>query len=811
MIPISKKSTLIYKDNVIYSPEIFKKIKLFSSYLHIKKGDRVCILSYNKPEWIYSFYSIWEKGGIPVPIDFMSSVEEIVYILEDSEPKYIFTDETNKKTVENAIKKSKEKPEILIFEQIKEEKKTEEKTVKTEHEDTAVILYTSGTTGSPKGVMLSFENLMSNIKGLEATNIADSTDSTVAILPFHHSYPLMVSMLFPLYIGAKIVFIEKISSEEILKALQDNKISVLIGVPRLYYLFHRKIFSQLNKNVAGKLLFFFAKNINNRTLSRTLFKKVHNVFGGNIKYFVSGGAKLDIEIAKDLWALGFTIIEGYGLTETSPIVSFNPPERIKLGSVGIPIKGVSVRIENGEVLVKGKNVMKGYWNKPEETQKTVKNGWLYTGDLGYLDEDGYLYITGRKKDIIVLPSGKNINPEELEQKILKISDLIKEVAVIYKDEKLTAVIYPDFETVQKENIVNIYETIKWDVIDRLNQELPDYKRISELIIVKKELPKTRLGKIRRFMLKDFIKNLEKPKEVKEPDYPEYQIIKEYLKSITKKEVYPDSHIEIDLGLDSLEKVEFLSFIEQSFGTKISEKELLENPTVEKISLLIKEKRKKIEKTEINWKDIFKQEEKVEISESKLPLIFLKKLLYPVFRLYFRLKIEGVENLPHPPFILAPNHQSFLDGFLIISALPDSILKNTYFLAEEKYFPEGIRKKIGNKFHVLTVNINKDLKGSLLKTASLLKKGKNVVIFPEGARTRDGNLLPFKKSFGILSKELNIPVVPVVISGAFESFPIGSVLPKPYKIKIKFLEPVHPEEKSVDKIVEETYHRIKESL
>lgn len=812
MIPISEKSTLVYGDKNIKFPEIFDQIKVFAGYLDIEKGDRVCIVSYNRPEWIYSFYSIWEKGGIPVPVDFMSSAEEITYILEDSRPKYVFTDSVSKETVEDAVDNSTVKPEVLIFEDIKEKKKVEKKSVKIYPEDTAVILYTSGTTGLPKGVMLSFKNLLSNIKGLEATEIADSTDSTVAILPFHHSYPLTVSMLFPLYIGAKIVFIEKISSEEILKVLQKNRITVLIGVPRLYYLFHRKIFDRINKNPVAKLLFLIAKSINNRSLSKLLFKKVHEVFGGNIKYFVSGGAKLDVDTAKDLWALGFTVIEGYGLTETSPIVSFNPPDRIKLGSVGVPIKGVSVKIENGEILVKGDNVMKGYWNKPEETAKIIREGWLYTGDLGYLDEDGYLYITGRKKDIIVLPTGKNINPEELEKKILKTSDLIEEVAVVYKDGKLTAVVYPNFEAVQKENIVNIKETIKWEVIDKVNRELPDYKRISDFIIVKKELPKTRLGKVRRFLLEDFIKQAgQQPKAVEEPDYPEYRMIKEYLKSITKKEVYPDSHIEIDLGLDSLEKVEFLSFIEQSFGVKVSEKELSENSTVEKISQFVKEKKKKLEKTEINWGDILKQEVKIDISESKIPVLTLKKVLYPVFKMYFRLKVEGTENVPEPPFIIASNHQSLLDGFLIISALPDNLLKDTYFLAEEKYFPEGIKKNTGKKFHVLTVNINRNLKESLLKTASLLKKGKNVVIFPEGARTRDGKLLPFKKFFGILSKELSIPVVPVVICGAFDAFPIGSLFPKPKRIKIKFLEPVYPDKKSADRIVEETYQKIKENL
>lgn len=810
MVNISKNSRLVYSGKVIHWEEIQKNIERFSSLLDIKKGDRVCIYSYNRPEWIYSFFGIWKQGGIPVPIDFMSTPEEIGYIINDCEPKFIFTSQDKVENIEKALKIAKSKVQIIVFENLLEEKR-KKKSSETNEEDIAVILYTSGTTGEPKGVVLTFKNLLSNIKGLEATNIADEKDSTIAILPFHHSYPLMVSMLFPMYIGAKIVFIKEITPEEILSTLQQEKITVLIGVPRLYELFHRRIFTQINQHSLAKLLFKTVKTVKSQKAGRIIFKKVHSVFGGNIKYFVSGGAKLDMEVAKDLWTLGFKIIEGYGLTETSPIVSFNPPDKIKLGSVGKPIKGVKVKIVNDEILVKGDNVMKEYWRKPEETKKIIKDRWLYTGDIGFLDEEGYLYIEGRKKDIIVLPSGKNINPEEIEKKLTKISDIVKEAAVIYKDGRLIAVIFPDFDNIKRKGIINLEETIRWNIIDKLNQTLPDYKKISGFKIVKRELPKTRLGKIRRFLLEDFLKEPEKKSsKIKQPSDTEYIILKEYLEKVSKTDIHPDSHIEIDLGLDSLEKVELLSFIESTFGVEINEKELAERNTVYSIFELIKEKKKKIETTPVNWKKILSQEIEIDITENPYPLIITKKILKPVLKLYFGLQISGINNLPEGNFIIAPNHQSLLDGFFVISALPDKVLKNTYFLAEETYFPEGIKQKIGKMFHVLTVNINKDLKGSLQKTASLLRKGKNVVIFPEGARTRDGRLLPFKKAFAILSKELGVPVVPVAISGAFEAFPIGSKFPKPHKIKIEFLKPVYPEG-DIDNIVSKTQKRIQEKL
>jgi len=812
MINIDLHAKLIYGREVIQSSGIDQKASVFASRLKINKGDRVCIYAYNRPEWVYSFFGIWKKGGIPVPVDFMSTPEEISYIINDCEPAYILTTQDRTENVQEALKKARHKPEILQFEDLTEGKDIPLGDIKTSPEDTAVILYTSGTTGEPKGVMLTFKNLLSNINGLKATNIANHSDSTLAILPFHHSYPLMVSMLFPLHIGATVVFLKTLSPEEILKNLQEHKITVLVGVPRLYQLFHRKITEEINKNPLAKILLFFSRKVGSLKLGRLIFRKVHTTFGGNIKYFVSGGAKLDEEVARDFWAMGFKVIEGYGLTETSPIVSFNPPDRVKIGSAGKPIKGIQVKTEDGEILVKGDNVMKGYWKKPEETSKVIKNGWLYTGDLGFIDTDGYLFITGRKKEIIVLPSGKNINPEELEQKILKISDLVKEAAVIYKNGKLTAVIYPDFEKLTQLGVVNIEETIRWNVIDKLNRKLPDYKRINSFVIVKKELPKTRLGKIRRFMLESFLEEKKTFEEIKQPDFKEYRILKNYLEKITGRPVSPQNHIEIDLGMDSLEKLELLTFIEKSFGVSISENELAKFPTVEKLSYHIKDKRKKAEEAPPpDWSEILSSIKKVDIYHTEKPLLFLKKVLQPVFKTYFKLKIHGTENIPDGNFILAPNHQSFLDGFLIIASLPDDVLKNTYFLAEETYFPEGFIREVGKRFHVLTVNINKDLKGSLSKTAYLLKNGKNVVIFPEGARTRDGRLLPFKKSFAILSKELGVPVVPVVIKGAFEAFPIGSKFPKPKRISLYFLKPIEPDDRGIEAIVEETYKTIKDTL
>lgn len=802
-----ENTAFIYRGEKISYNQLRENISKLSSLLKINQEDRVIILSENSPYWVCALFAVWCKGGIAVPVDFMSSREDIEYFLQDCKPSMVITSKDRYQIVRGIDGL----PETLVVDGLDFNNLTPFECKNSFSGDrTALILYTSGTTGKPKGVVLSFDNLLSNIESVEKVGIATSRDKTLAILPFHHSYPLMVSLLIPLRLGATVVFLDKLTPEDILKKFQDYEISILVGVPRLYSLFHRRIFDRINSNKLLKTIYRVVKLTGSQGVGRFVFKKVHQQFGGNVKYFVSGGSKLDLDVAKDLWTLGFKVVEGYGLTETSPIVSFNPPDKIKLGSVGKVIEGVEVKIKDGEILVKGRNVFKGYYNRPEETSEAFEDGFFRTGDLGYIDEEGYLYITGRKKEIIVLPNGKNVNPEEIENQILKEFPIVKEVAIVQRNGQLFAILYPDYEVVKRERIVNLYQTIKWNVVDKYNLKAVPYKKINGFTIVNRELPKTRLGKIRRFMLDQFLVKEQETRQVSEPEDDLYQQIKTYLKNYTGVTPYPDSHIEIDLGLDSLGKVEFITFLESSFGLEIPEDFLLDNPTVEKVYLSIKDKVSKVEVSEVDWSKILNQDVKVEFCENCLTL-YMKPLLKMVFKLYNRLSVKGLENIPTSPVIFAPNHQSYLDGFLLTASLPSNVLKKTYFLAEESYFQSTLRRFIARKSGIVLVNINRNLRESLLRSATVLKRGKNIVIFPEGARTRDGTLLEFRKSFAILSKELSVPVIPVVIKGAFESLPIHATIPKPSTISVEFLKPVYPEGKDYNQIVMEVYNLIRDRI
>ena len=359
------------------------------------------------------------------------------------------------------------------------------------------------------------------------------------------------------------------------------------------------------------------------------------------------------------------------MTETSPIISYTPKNDIVPDSAGRVIKDVEVKIaDDSEILVKGRNVMKGYYKNPEATAEIIdKDGWLHTGDLGKLVND-YLYITGRKKEMIVLSNGKNINPIEIETKISSMTNLISEIVVTEYNSILTAVIHPDFEKVKEEKIDNIYENLKWEVVDKYNQKTPDYKKILDVKIINEDFPKTKIGKIKRFMIADMLDGkIEKQKRKPEPDFEEYNKIKKYLVGIKEKEVYFDSHIEIDLGMDSLDMVEFQHFLDLNYGIK-EENLISKNPTLLELANYIRDNRNQEKIGNLDWKEIINKDTKADLPSSSFVAVIFKFLSFILFKTFFRVKVKGKEKIEtEKPTIFVANHQSFLDGFLFNYSVP----------------------------------------------------------------------------------------------------------------------------------------------
>lgn len=815
-----KKTAVTYEDRKISYVDVIKYVNYYSDFLKIDKADRVALMMENRPETIFSFLSIWNKQGIAMSLDAGYTAEQLAYVFNDSKPKYIFVSEKTKKVAEEANNIVGNFVEILDVDNIvlPNDYISPKETLDVDsEEDVAIISYTSGTTGNPKGVMLTFGNIMANIKGVSAVNLVNENDIILAMLPYHHILPLSFTLILPFYYGIPIVLLGEISSTSLKKALNDHKVSVIIGVPRVWEMLDKAIMAQINKSSLAKFMFKLAQKTNSMALRKIIFSKIHKGFGGNVRLMVSGGAKIDKNILEDFTYLGFRIIQGYGMTETAPIISFNVPGRERPDTVGEVIPDVEVKFaSDDEILVKGKNVMKGYYMKEEATKEVFdEDGWFHTGDLGKMDGN-HLVIIGRKKEMIVLSNGKNINPADIETTIIKSTDLIKEIAITEYNDQLLAIIYPDFDEIVAKKIVNIKEAIKWEVIDKYNVNAPNYKKIHDIKIVKEELPKTRLGKIRRFMLKDLLENnsdeqtkkevkksVEVPVEMKE----KFDKIAKYINEIHQKEIALDSHIELDLGFDSLDIVEFMNFINSTFSINLNEEEFVEHKTISSIIELISKKAEKGTDKNENLKKIIENDRDVKLPNSAFYAKLLKFIFSPIFKFYFKFKASGKENIKEGAGIIVGNHQSFLDAFMVNNSFTNKELSNNYYIATALHFKSKTMKYLANNGNIILVDVNKNLKNTLQAASKVLKTGKKLIIFPEGARTRDGELQEFKKTFAILAKELNVPIYPFVLKGAYEAFPYNQKFPKKHDLTVEFLERIEPENKTVEEIVEETRNKI----
>ena len=806
-----------FEDRKINYTELVNNVKYFSeNVIPAEKEDFGLILMENRPEWIYTYFALWDRKAIPIALDSTSSSKEILYVLGDSNPKFIICSNESEKNVREAVSMY-EKGEITVINvdnyPIDENKlevirNSNFELENPEGDSIATMLYTSGTTGSPKGVMLTFNNLSSELEGLEKKDLLEPTDQILALLPFHHVLPLTATVLIILQHQASMVFVKKIASKEILEALDKNNVTALVGVPRVFKLFYDGIKQQIDSKFITRTIYKLMTKIKSFKMRRKVFAKVHEKFGGKLTFIVSGGAKLDPEIGEFYETLGIYVQEGYGLTETSPVIAVNTREGRKIGTVGKKLDNIEAKIVDEELWVKGPIVMKGYYNKPEKTAEVItEDGWFKTGDLASIDDEGYITIRGRRNSMIVLSNGKNIDPEKLENKVIEKSKrLIKELGIFGHNDKLVAIIVPDLLECRKQGITNIKAYVK-NIVEDYNLTVHNYEKILDYKLYEEELPKTRVGKLRRFMLPElYLKTNIKKKKVEEPDNEVYKLLKDYIKKLKGIEAQPEENLELEIGMDSLDIVEFFAYVENSFGIQLDEEKFSEISNLKSLSEYINEKATKIESGEVDWKKIIDAAPPVE-EKNRWATRVLRPLFDLTIKLYFRLKRVNRDKLSDKPQIFVSNHQSFIDSLVLGSLLPAGILYNTVFLAIDWYFKKGILKLLVSHGNVVLIDINKNIRKSVEEIAANVKAGKNVLIFPEGARTKDGKVAEFKKVFAIIAKELNVDVQCLGIKGAFEAYSRYMKFPKPKKIEVAVLEKFKPEG-TYDEIVEKARNIIK---
>jgi long-chain acyl-CoA synthetase len=491
------------------SSNVYKLAKILKE--NINDGDRCLLVSENRPEWLISDLAIMLANGITVPAYTTYTENDYKYLIEDCQPSVIIVSNNEMyKKLKNIIKEKVFIKKVITFDKIEgvnenkyldfdsiakrnllENEKIKNSNLK--RTSTACIIYTSGTGGNPKGVILSHGGILNNLEGAceILKPLIDKRPAFLTWLPLSHSYEHTVQFA-QIAVGAKVFYAEKI--EKLLDNISEAKPTIMTAVPRFYQNLYNKINMNMKKakGLKAKLIkatiylgkkdllkqkMNFSEKLMNSIVSALVRKKVKKQFGGNLKAFVSGGGALDKEIGEFLNAIGLPTLQGYGLTETSPVVSCNPIHKIRVETVGPPFKGNQVKIaEDGEILVKGENVMLGYWNKKEDTEKVLKDGWLYTGDIGEIDSDGYLKITDRKKDIIVSAGGDNISPAKIENQLANSPAI--EQSMVYGDGKnyLVALIVPSKEFKENKEKIN-------EIVNKINQNLTLVEKIKKFNLI----------------------------------------------------------------------------------------------------------------------------------------------------------------------------------------------------------------------------------------------------------------------------------------------------------------------------------------
>ena len=841
-------------------------------------GARIAILADNHPRWVAVYLGIIAAGHTTVPLDTALHADQVAKLLADSGSSLLFCDSKHGSVGQDAVAL---RPIPIVSTDASDGRQTSANDTPTSRlpdrstrptqtgaatdldgilalgpgdfaphpssdGDLVSLLYTSGTTADPKGVMLTHANFLGEVDAVFSWFELGPNDALLGVLPLFHVLSQMANLLLPLVKGSRVVYLETLNTTELLRALPERKITAFAVVPQFFYLIHERIFKEISRR--GRLVETMLRTLMTVTVftrkfgwnpGKIFFPKIHNLFGHHMRYLVTGGSRFDPAIAHDFYALGIDVLQAYGLTETCGGAFATLPGNNVIGSVGPPLPGVEGKIIDpqpvegiaepvGEVAIRGRIVMKGYWNRPDATAEAIKNGWLHTGDLGYFDRNGNLFITGRKKDVIILSNGKNIYPEEVEAHYLK-SPYIKEICVMGLErqagdptsDQLHAVVVPNFERLRERKIVNAKEVIRFDIED-LSAQLPSTKRIASYEIWPSDtLPRTTTRKLKRFQIERMVRENQgrtadrapapdEPRSAEESAWLADEEVQRALRVIREavrsrpSAIRPADNLELDLGLDSMQRVELLVALEQELGGSVEESRLAEVYTVRELVDLVRASASSGTKTPApkfaGWQVVLAEppEDPQALSLARRQLL-REQVWYLLTRMAamfaydrFHLRVSGLEKLPgHGPFLLCSNHQSFIDGAILSSVLPWTVFQDIFFVGTSEIFGHGFLRILARWLRIILVDPDANLIPAMRAGAYGLRHGRVLVLYPEGERSIDGTPKTFKKGAAILSLHLQVPIVPVAIEGFHEAWPRGKGFQKFAPLWIRFGDPIHP--------------------
>ena len=775
----------------------------------IKPGDRVLLIGENSPDWVLGYFAILCAGAIAVPLDQLISVEELAPICKIAAPAAVLRSSAVHKRLGSALGDAHPKLIELDLAELSRpfilRGAAQTPPAPPERKALASIVFTSGSTGAPKGVMLSHGNFAAEVAMLSRVFSLGADDVVLSLLPLHHAFEFTCGMLLPLASGATIVYPLEVDAKALSRTLADVRPTALIGVPAVWEAVHRRIVDE----VEGRGPFFHAAFDNLRDLNRRLdansglnfgsivFRQVHSALGGRLRLAVSGGSALPHRVAEFFNDIGIPLLEGYGLTEAAPVLSVaRPDEPLRVGAVGRPLNGVEIKLmpatgSIGEIVAHGPNVMQGYYRNEAATAEVLRDGWLHTGDLGRLDDDGRLYIVGRAKEVIVDSGGNNIYIEELEE-IYGRSEYVKEMAVVGlkvgQGEQVAALVVPAYARGESRRAVE--DRLRTD-FDKVARELSAHKRIRILRFTDAEMPRTRTRKIKRADVAAMLRRmLEVRTSVADAANSEVETwLAEALAAVATEPVNisPATRLIEDLGLDSLALAEVGELIGERAGREIAPEEIADLRTVADLQILAAQPGGNGRQRVPSYAK-FAEPYTVHLPS---PLKWIGRLAVrgaerAIFDGWLKPKILGRGNVPaNRNFIVVANHSSHLDFSLVgyaLGAIGDDL---RVLAAKDYFFNTPARRFLAANFtSMMPFDRERAQLESLEDALAELAQGRSVLMFPEGTRSADGEIHEFKSGAGFLALRSRCDVLPVLIRGTHDVMGKGSLVPRRHPVEVR---------------------------
>lgn len=786
--------------------------------LGIARGESVALIGANSPEWVVAFWGIVAAGATAMPLDPQIGEDDLCRMLDGVGCRVVFT------TVAHAgrafARDPGRRPILLDAHESIGGSGTGEAGLlpASATDDVAVLVFTSGTTGTPKAVPLTHANLLANLSGLATERLAGPGDRALLPLPLHHVYPLTVGMIVGLASGAALIFPAGLSGPQLRTALRLGRATIMIGVPRLYSALVagiRQAAAPRHGLVSAALpallrVCAWIAGLTGYRPGRLLFARVHRELAPDLRMMISGGAALDPDVATTLTGLGWEVLSGYGLTETAPILAFTRRGRTPRGSAGLPLPGVALRIAahdatgQGEVQARGANVFSGYRGAAAATRTAfTADGWFRTGDLGSIDRRGFLYIAARLSETIVLPDGKKLFPEEIEEKYAG-TPPIREIALLLDQGNLVGLVVPDLDAARKLGMGHLDDLVR-SALQSAGRMLPSHARLTGFALSREPLPRTNLGKLRRHLLPQLYMRarsgaaVAEPAKLSEADtallaHRDAARVWRWLAARYRgRPLALDTSPQFDLAIDSLGWVDLTLALQHDLGIMLTEARIARISTLRDLL------------TEAIASAGAPPERHAVPTAADLDRLVpagvgraaIRAALYAAnrlaMRLAFKLKVEGGERLPaQGPVIVCPNHTSYLDAFAVGAAMPRAMHRRTIWGGwTGLLFARGWQREFSRVAQVIPVDAEHAPETSLDYALLALARGFNLVWFPEGGRSRDGSLQHFQPGIGVLVDRAHVPVVPVHIDGAFAAWPIGQRWPRMRKITVRFGSPIDP--------------------